>query len=104
MKKLLLTALVVIALAVVALAQGGAATPGTPQRGERGTGAARGGGPGAQAPAATGPIADMANAGVEAINKNDAAYFENHLAADAVWFDEDGHAIAGKDRILAFLK
>jgi hypothetical protein len=65
----------------------------------------RGGGGGMpQAPAATGPIADLANAGLKAINDNNAAYFETHLAADVVWFDEDGHAIAGKDRVLGFLK
>ena len=89
MRKLLLIGLLlVLGLAGFAIAQGG----GAPQRGA------------AQAPAATGPIADLANAGIDAINKNDAAYFESHLAADVVWFDEDGHAIAGKDRVLAFMK
>jgi len=56
------------------------------------------------APPATGPIADLANAGIDAINKGDATYFDTRLAADVVWFDEDGHAIATKDRVLNFVK
>ncbi len=80
MKKLLLIALIVSSLAGLALAQGGATPP------------------------PTGPIADLANAGIAAMNKNDAAFFDSHLAADVVWFDEDGHAIAGKDRVSAFIK
>ena len=89
MKRVLLVALVVVGLVGFSIAQ------------ER---AGRGGGMANQAAAATGPIADLANAGVKAINDNDAAFFESHLAADVVWFDEDGHAVAGKDRVLAFVK
>ncbi len=88
MKKVFLIALVVLGLV---------AFVGGQDRGGRG-------GAGMQAPAATGPVADMANAGVKAINDNDSAFFEKNLAADVVWFDEDGHAVAGKDRVLAFLK
>lgn len=85
MKRLLLAAsLVVLSCAGFVLAQGRAGMQGPPP--------------------ATGPVADLANAGVEAINKGNAAYFESHLAPDVVWFDEDGHAIATKDRVLAFVK
>ncbi len=98
MKKLLLVSLLVIGLAALALSQGAAPAPGA-QRG------AAGGGRGMpQAAPATGPIADLANAGIDALNKNDAAYFEKVLSADVVWFDEDGHSIAGKDRVLGFMK
>src|SRR5688572_30654263 len=55
-------------------------------------------------PPATGPIADLANAGITAINSGDAAFFDTRLAADVVWFDEDGHAITGKERVLTFVK
>ena len=81
MKKLLLIALTVFAMAGLASAQGRAPLP-----------------------PATGPGADMANASLDAINKNDAAYFDAHLAADVVWLDEDGHAIRGKMAVSNFLK
>jgi ketosteroid isomerase-like protein len=55
-------------------------------------------------PTATGPIADLANAQIDAINKGDAAFFDSHLTDNVVWFDEDGHAIAGKDRVSNFIK
>lgn len=61
-------------------------------------------GRGAQMAPATGPVADLANAAVDAINKGDAAWFESHLAPDIVWYDEDGHGIAGKERVLGFVK
>jgi len=88
MKKLSIAALLVFGLMGLAFAQG----------------AGGGRGAAAQTPAATGPIADLANAGIDAMNKGDAAFFESKLAADVVWFDEDGHAIAGKDRVLGFVK
>ena len=40
---------------------------------------------------------------INAINNSDAAYFERALADDAVWLDEDGHAIAGKGGVTRFL-
>src|SRR5262245_34384118 len=97
MKRLLLVALLIIAVSAgLTLAQGGGAPKaGAPQ--------GRGGGMAAP-PAATGPIADLANAQIDAINKGDAAFFDSHLADSVVWFDEDGHAIAGKDRVNNFVK
>lgn len=95
MKKLLLVSVVVLGMVGLMLSQGPAPAPAA---------APRGMGMAAQAPAPTGPIADLATAGVAAINKADATYFESKLAADVVWFDEDGHAIAGKDRVLNFVK
>jgi ketosteroid isomerase-like protein len=54
---------------------------------------ARGGGMrGPQTPPASGPMLDLANKLVEAINKQDAANLQKMLAADAVYLDEDGHA------------
>src|SRR5437899_694687 len=91
MRRVLLIAVVVLGLVGFAIAQ--------ERAGARGGGAGMG-----QAPAATGPIADLANQGIKAINDNNAAFFESHLSADVVWFDEDGHAIAGKERVLGFLK
>jgi ketosteroid isomerase-like protein len=92
--------LFVISLITV-LAVGLALAQGTPP--QRGGAAGRGGGMAAP-PAATGPIADLANAQIDAINKGDAAFFDSHLADTVVWFDEDGHAIAGKDRVSNFIK
>jgi ketosteroid isomerase-like protein len=43
-------------------------------------------------PPASGPMLDLANKLVEAINKQDAATLQKMLAADAVYLDEDGHA------------
>ena len=40
---------------------------------------------------------------INAFNNNDTAYFEKHLAAEVVWLDEDGHAIAGKERVVGFI-
>jgi ketosteroid isomerase-like protein len=94
MKRVLLVTLLVFAVTGMAFAQG--AAPQAPQRGAAGRGAAT--------PPPTGPIADLANGAIDAINKADATFFETRLAADVVWFDEDGHAIAGKDRVLNFVK
>ena len=49
-------------------------------------------------------VEDMVQAGIEAYNKQDIGYFEKMLAPDVVWLDDDGHAIAGKDRVLGFLR
>lgn len=57
---------------------------------------AQGGGAGGIfAPPATpaGPLVDEVNAMVTAFNNRDAAYFQKAVAADAVWYDEDGHAL-----------
>ena len=83
-------ALITVLAVGLALAQG---TP-PPQRG----------GGMAAPPAATGPIADLANAQIAAINKGDATFFDSQLGDQVVWFDEDGHAIAGKDRVSNFIK
>ena len=51
-----------------------------------------GGGRGpAAAPPATGPVADATNKIIDAINKQDAAFFDKALTADAILADEDGH-------------
>ena len=57
---------------------------------------ARGGMRGPQTPPATGPMLDVANKLVEAINKQDAATLQKMLAPDAVYLDEDGHAPAAQ--------
>jgi ketosteroid isomerase-like protein len=44
-------------------------------------------------PAATGPMLDAANSIVDAINKKDAAGLQKMAAPDAVYLDEDGHAL-----------
>jgi ketosteroid isomerase-like protein len=80
MKKLML----VLLIAIVGIASSAVAQ--APQGG----GGRRGGGPPAP-PALTGPIADAVNAVVAAINKQDAAFLQKAVAADAIWADEDGH-------------
>ena len=57
------------------------------------TGGQTGGGTrGPQTPPATGPMLDLANKLVDAINKQDTATLQKMLAPDAVYLDEDGHA------------
>ena len=56
------------------------------------SGARRGGMRGMQGPPASGPMLDIANKIVDAINKQDAATLQKILASDAVFLDEDGHA------------
>ncbi len=51
-----------------------------------------GGGARPRTPPASGPMLDLANKLVEAINKQDATTLQKLLAADAVYLDEDGHA------------
>lgn len=64
---------------------------------DRGQGRGGGGGRGGRGgglpapPTLTGPVADMVNAIVTAINNQDAAYFQKIVAPDAIWADEDGH-------------
>ena len=45
----------------------------------------------------------LIDAAINAFNTQDAAYFEKTLAPEAVWLDEDGHAIAGKERVTSFI-
>jgi len=95
MKKLFL----VFVIAIVTFA--GSALAQAPERGQggRGGGGAAAGGGGQRRggppamPALTGPLADMVNAIVTALNNQDAAYFQKNVAADAVWLDEDGHML-----------
>ena len=47
---------------------------------------------GPRTPPASGPMLDLANKLVDAVNKQDAATLQKMLAADAVFLDEDGHA------------
>ncbi len=59
-----------------------------------GRGQGRGGGRGGRgAPPLTGPVADMVNMIITAINNQDAAYLQKVVAADAIWADEDGHML-----------
>jgi len=53
---------------------------------------------------AQGPPADLVQRGVDAYNNHDVAYFEKNLAADAIWLDEDGHVISGKNSVLGFIR
>jgi ketosteroid isomerase-like protein len=47
---------------------------------------------GPQVPPASGPMLDIANKMVEAVNKQDVETLHKMLASDAVYLDEDGHA------------
>ena len=42
-------------------------------------------------PTLTGPVADLVNELVNAINKQDAAFLQKVVAPNATWADEDGH-------------
>ena len=80
---------VLLALMCVALfAQGPQGGP--PGGGGQGRGG-RGGGRGPAAAPATGPLADATNKIVDAINRQDLAFFDKALTADASIADEDGH-------------
>jgi len=50
------------------------------------------------------PPADLVQRGIDAYNNHDVAYFEKNLAADAIWLDEDGHVISGKNSVLGFIR
>jgi ketosteroid isomerase-like protein len=75
----------------------GSALAQAPERGQGGQGRGGGGGRGGRggglppAPTLTGPVADMVNMIVTAINAQDAAYLQKVVAPDAIWADEDGH-------------
>ena len=49
------------------------------------------------------PGPELVEAGVAAYNNRDMAYFEQHLADDVVWLDEDGHIMNGKSTVLGFM-
>ena len=49
------------------------------------------------------PGPELVEAGVAAYNNHDMAYFEQHLADDVVWLDEDGHIMNGKSTVLGFM-
>ena len=51
------------------------------------------GGRGGGAPAASGPMLDLANKVAEAINKQDGSALQKLVSPDAVYLDEDGHAL-----------
>ena len=82
MKKatLVLAVLVPVVLCAVLFAQ-------QPPAGGKG-----GGMRGPRTPPASGPMLDLANKLVEAINKQDAETLQKMLTTDAVYLDEDGHA------------
>jgi len=50
------------------------------------------------------PGPDLVQAGINAYNAKDVAYFEKHLAPEAIWLDEDGHIISGRNSVLSFIK
>jgi ketosteroid isomerase-like protein len=47
---------------------------------------------------------ELVEAAVTAYNDHDLAYFEQRLADDVVWLDEDGHIMNGKTTVLGFLR
>ena len=50
------------------------------------------------------PGPDLVQAGINAYNAKDVAYYEKHLADDVTLIDEDGHTMSGKSGVLGFLK
>ncbi len=42
-------------------------------------------------PTLTGPVADLVNEIINAINKQDATFIQKVVAPNATWADEDGH-------------
>jgi hypothetical protein len=100
MKKIGLMSFVLIAAFAIALSaqapagaggQGGGAGRGAGQGGGGGRGG--GAGRGAPAPAAPAPLQAFADTLAAAINKQDSAAMTKMLAMDALYLDEDGHAI-----------
>jgi hypothetical protein len=65
-------------------------------QGQGGQGRGGGGRGPAAAPPATGPVADATNKIIDAINKQDAAFFDKALTADAMLADEDGHILQAR--------
>ena len=90
-RSILVSVIAIVALIGSVLAQ-------APERGQGGGGQGRGGGRGrgpAAPPPLTGPVADMVNMIVSALNNQDAAYLQKVVAPDAMWLDEDGHMLPG---------
>ncbi|HLH32357.1 MAG TPA: nuclear transport factor 2 family protein [Terriglobia bacterium] len=85
--------ILVLVIAMVAFA--GSALAQAPERGQGGGGQGRGRGRGGlpPMPTLTGPVADMVNMIISALNNQDAAYLQKVVAPDAVWLDEDGHML-----------
>jgi ketosteroid isomerase-like protein len=77
-----------IMVLVLALVLAGIVLLGQAPPGRQGGGGARGG-----PAAASGPMLDLATKVVEAINKQDASALQKLVAPDAVYLDEDGHAL-----------
>ena len=48
--------------------------------------------------------AEIVQAGIDAYNAKNVAYFEKQLADDVALIDEDGHTVSGKASVLSFLK
>jgi ketosteroid isomerase-like protein len=87
----------ILALVIAMVALAGSALAQAPERGQ-GQGGGRGGGRGGRGgppamPPLTGPVADMVNMIIAALNNQDAAYLQKVVAPDAVWLDEDGHML-----------
>jgi hypothetical protein len=101
MKKIGLMSFVLIAAFAIALSAqapagaGGGQGGGAGRGGGQGGGGGRGGGAGrgAGAPAAPAPLQAFADTLAAAVNKQDAAALTKMLAMDALYLDEDGHAI-----------
>jgi hypothetical protein len=101
MKKIGLMSFVLIAAFAIALSAqapagaGGGQGGGAGRGGGQGGGGGRGGGAGrgAGAPAAPAPLQAFADTLAAAINKQDSAAMTKMLAMDALYLDEDGHAI-----------
>jgi hypothetical protein len=92
MKKLTLIFALVLTTAVLANEFTAQQRDGGAAAGQRGGGpGGPRGGRGAPPPPATGPVADQVNAIVDAINKQDMAFLQKAVTADAQWLDEDGH-------------
>ena len=86
MKRLILFCALAMTLMGAALAQ---------ERGGGGRGAFRieGRSPG---PPPAGPLVSLVQAGADAYNKGDIAYFEKMFSDDILWVDEDGHELTSK--------
>jgi hypothetical protein len=101
MKKIGMMSFVLIAAFAIALSAqapagaGGGQGGGGGRGGGQGGGGGRGGGAGrgAPAPAAPAPLQAFADTLAAAVNKQDAAALTKMLAMDALYLDEDGHAI-----------
>ena len=90
MRRLVLLSAVILIMGFVALAQ----APGLGGRSINGR---------SPAPPQPGPFVSLVQAGVDAYNKGDIAYFEKTVADDILWVDEDGHELTGKMFALYFI-